>query len=192
MDPTARPPQLSDFLFELDPVLEKELELEPGYRTERLAAIVLWIRSHRERSITRRGRTEKFDSVDELRDVFVPTEITKSHGMASFEPRFEEQVAHVPYDFLECKDLRPVAESSAYRGAMRTVDPSFHGWLFKDTIELAIAGMRGFLAFRGKELSRAIRAYAWPFLWLTYPGRPESVVVMPNPLGQLAIIRSED
>lgn len=183
---------LAAFLSALAPSQIATLDVREGHVAHRFAALVLLVSSHRRRSFTRPdGRTYTVDAVEDFRDVFVPTEIAKSPGMANFEPRFEAHVPEVPAPWLECKDLRPVPESSAYRGAMRTVDPRFHGFDFRDTIELAIAGLRGFLSWRGKELARSIRAFAWPFVWLTYEGGGESAVVMPTASGSPLVLKSE-
>lgn len=185
-------PNLADFLSKLSDDCIRSIDLElDGFRIQRCAAIVLLVSSHRRRTFHKQDGTDySVDAIEDFRDVFVPSEIARAHGMESFEPQFEEHVPEVPAPWLECKDLRPVPESSAYRGAMRTVDPRFHGFDFRDTIELAIAGLRGFLSWRGKELGRSIRAFAWPFVWLTCDGRPESAVVMPTAPGDLFVIKS--
>lgn len=186
-------PNLAHFLAQLDDGRLRMLaDLRDGFRVQRSAAIVLLVSSHRRRTFKRNDGTDySVDAIEDFRDVFVPSEIPRAPGMASFEPRFEEKVPEVPAPWLECKDLRPVPESSAYRGAMRTVEPRFHGFDFRDTIELAIAGLRGFLSWRGKELGRSIRAFAWPFVWLTYDDRADSAVVMPTASGELFVIASE-
>lgn len=190
--PVSAPPSpvLADLLAKLADV--SWLALDPDYELYKYAAIVVLASSHRSRTYHKPdGREYVVEGIDQFRDVFVPTEIVKWAGMEGYEPRFEAEVPEVPADFLECKDLRPVPESSAYRGAMRTVDPSFHGHAFRDTIELAIAGLRGFLSFRGRELGRSIRAFAWPFVWLTWTRSGSSLIVMPNAAGTLSVLKPE-
>ncbi len=185
----------SSFVFTLDDprVLVLDLPDAPPRAVARLSALVVLASSVRRRTWTNQRHEEmSADSTDTFRDVFVPTEIVRSRGMLGFEPAFEALVPDVPFSFLACQDLRPVAQESAYRGVMRQQTPDYCGHEFADTIELAIAGLRGFFSWRGKELGRTIRAFAWPFLWLQYADDSPcpSIAIVPDGEGALSLIRA--
>lgn len=185
---------LDQFIFTMqDPrVAALDLPAAPPSSVVRMAALVVIATSMRRR-FWKDGMMSA-DSLDAFRDVFVPTEIVRSPGMSAFEPAFEALVPEEPPASLLCTDLRPVAEESAYRGVMRQQTPEFLGHDFGDTIDLAIAGLRGFLSWRGKELGRSIRAWAWPFLWVRYdpaPGECPSLVIAPDLHDGLSVVRAE-
>jgi hypothetical protein len=184
---------LERYLFTLhDPrVAALDLGTAPPVAVQRMAAIVVLATSTRRR-FWKSGQMS-VDSVDSFRDVFVPTEIVRSPGMLAFEPAFEALVPEEPNAALACTDLRPVAQESAYRGAMRQQSPDFMGHDFADTIELAIAGLRGFFSWRGKELGRTIRAFAWPFLWLRFAPESErpSLAIVPDEDGGLHVVAAD-
>ena len=188
---------LSTFIFTTEDPRFAELDLPavPATRIEAHAALVVLAMSQRRRTWkTKSGEAHESDSVDTFRDVFVPTDIVRSPGMHALEVTLEALIPEEPYPMLACEDLRPIAEVSAYRGAMRHQTPSFHGYDFGDTIELAIGGLRGFFSWRGRELGRNVRAFAWPFLFMQYDddADPRSIVVTANALGELVQIRAGD
>ena len=140
------------------------------------------------------------DSQEDLTDVYLPTALRSAPGLLHVERVIESIVPHVPPDDFECKDLRPVTEESAYRGARRQQDPKFFGSDYQDAIEVAKRRTDDFLRGKGKILSWKIRAWAWPVLWLRWPaaaGDPDGagaleVVLVVRPEGTIERIGSDD
>ncbi|AGP38752.1 hypothetical protein [Sorangium cellulosum] len=126
----------------------------------------------------------------EMRELYAPPEMTFVPSLFSFESALERRLgAAAPPEPLRCHDLRPRAMSTAYRGGSdRTVEPDFHGHRFAGTIERAVSGLTA-LAAGGRLVAQAVRAYAWPLLWLRYgPDEPaRDVVVYPDLTGALRI-----
>lgn len=123
-----------------------------------------------------------------MRELYSPPEMSFVPALFSFEGALERAVGPAdPPEALRCLDLRPRQVSTAYRGGGdRGVEPDFHGHRFAGTIEKAIAALAAFSA-GGRVIAQAVRAYAWPLLWLRYgPGAPAGeVVVFPDPGGKL-------
>lgn len=139
------------------------------------------------------------DSQGDLTDVYLPTALRQATGLLHVERVIESIVPLVPPDEFECKDLRPVTEESAYRGARRQQDPKFFGFDYQDAIEVAKRGTDDFLRGKGKILSWKIRAWAWPVLWLRWPGAADpygskalDVVLVARPEGTIERIGSDD
>lgn len=124
----------------------------------------------------------------EVRELYAPPEMTFVPALFSFEGALERRLgATEPPEPLRCHDLRPRARSTAYRGGGdRVVEPDFHGHRFAGTIERAVSGLTA-LAAGGRLVAQAVRAYAWPLLWLRYgPDEPtRDVVVYPDLTGAL-------
>ena len=106
------------------------------------------------------------DRVEKLRDVFIPSAVSRVPAMHAFESAVEELVAGPPAEVLRCKDLKRSTRRS-YRGRRSKRNLDFHGHDFADTIEQAEQALKGFL-LKGQILNEAVAAYAWPFLWLRY------------------------
>ncbi|XXX72995.1 hypothetical protein WMF30_35635 [Sorangium sp. So ce134] len=124
----------------------------------------------------------------EVRELYAPPEMTFVPALFTLEGALERRLgAADPPEPLRCHDLRPRARSTAYRGGGdRVVEPDFHGHGFAGTIERAVSGLAA-LAAGGRLVAQAVRAYAWPLLWLRYgPDEPaRDVVVYPDLTGAL-------
>ncbi|WP_437329385.1 hypothetical protein [Sorangium sp. So ce381] len=124
----------------------------------------------------------------EVRELYAPREMSFVPALFSFESTLKRALgAADPPEPLRCLDLRPRAVRTAYRGGGdRVVEPDFQGHHFAGTIESAVATLGAF-ATGGRIVAQAVRAYAWPLLWLRYgPGEPaRDVVVFPDLTGAL-------
>jgi hypothetical protein len=118
-----------------------------------------------------------FDRPMAFREVYVPLELTCVPALFSFEGALEKILGAFldPPECLRCHDLRPRVVGTAYRGGERLVPPDFHGHAFGDTIDKATAAL-GAIGSGGKLVRSAIRAYAWPLLWLRYSEGTEAVL----------------
>ena len=132
-----------------------------------------------------------FDRPIALREIYVPAELSCVPALFSFESAFEAIVgaAAAPPECLRCHDLRPRAAGTAYRGGGRLVAPDFRGHGFGDVIDKATAALDA-IGKGGKLVRSAIRAYAWPLLWLRYPFGvdPREAIVFAGPDGALQAI----
>ena len=133
-----------------------------------------------------------FDRPVALREIYVPAELTCVPELFSFESGFEGILgAAIPPESLRCHDLRPRVGGSAYRGGEREIAPEFRGHGFGDTVDKATAAL-GAVGAGGKLVRSAVRAYAWPLLWLRYtpfPGAAHEAVVFADPDGALRAIQ---
>jgi len=123
-----------------------------------------------------------------MRELYAPPEMSFVSSLFTFEGTLERIVGPAdPPEALRCHDLRPRATATAYRGAGdRVVEPDFHGHRFAGTIDKAVSALAQ-LSAGGRVVAQAVRAYAWPLLWLRYgPGAPApEAVVFPDPTGAL-------
>jgi hypothetical protein len=144
---------------------------EPGGMTEAV-----------HRTLVRRGDGTRVirhwvDTVVRMHEVYVPAALAHVPAMLSFESALEALIAPQPPECLRCHDFRPQSGQSAYRGGADR-EPDFHGHLFADTIRKATAGLDS-IAPRGRVLRRNVWAWAWPFVWLRYPGQtPREVALL--------------
>ncbi|MCC6557166.1 MAG: hypothetical protein IT372_29790 [Polyangiaceae bacterium] len=124
------------------------------------------------------------DEPIQLREIYVPKEMGFVPALFPFEGSFERTVgAAAPPEALRCHDLRPrEAGASAYRGGGKIVEPDFHGYRFAGTVDVAVEALRA-AAARGRIVAQAIRAYAWPLLWLRYRSPEWEVVLFVDPGG---------
>lgn len=132
------------------------------------------------------------DQPIQLREIYVPTEMGFVPALFSFEGIFERVIgAAAPPEALRCHDLRPrTMSTSAYRGGGKIVEPDFHGHAFAGTIDKATEALRAAGA-RGRIVAQAVRAYAWPLLWLRYRAPEREVVVFADPGGLFQAYRGE-
>ncbi|WP_437735541.1 hypothetical protein [Sorangium sp. So ce1335] len=130
------------------------------------------------------------DRLIEVRELYAPPEMAFVPALFSFEGTLKRSLgAADPPEPLRCLDLRPRAARTAYRGGgNRVVEPEFYNHRFAGTIESATAALAA-LAAGGRVVAQAVRAYAWPLLWLRYgPGEPaRDVVVFPDLTGALQV-----
>ncbi len=109
-----------------------------------------------------------------LREAYIPSQVGFVPGLFKLESTMESDIgfqSDMPEE-LRCHDLTGKVAGTAYRGGERRVRPEFLGHEFGDAIDKAIAGLS---AFAAGAVRYDIRAYAWPFLWLRYPGRDVAV-----------------
>lgn len=123
-----------------------------------------------------------------LREIYVPPEMGFVPALFSFEGTLEKIIGAVdPPEALRCHDLRPrEVSTSAYRGGGKIVEPDFHGHRFAGTIEKAVEALRATGA-KGRIVAQAVRAYAWPLLWLRYRMPEREAVVFADPGGALQV-----
>ncbi|WP_437289371.1 hypothetical protein [Sorangium sp. So ce406] len=130
------------------------------------------------------------DRLIEVRELYAPPEMSFVPALFSFEGTLKRSLgAADPPEPLRCLDLRPRAVRTAYRGGGdRVVEPEFYSHRFAGTIEIAAAALAALAAGR-RVVAQAVRAYAWPLLWLRYgPGEPaRDVVVFPDLTGALQV-----
>ncbi|WP_437757672.1 hypothetical protein [Sorangium sp. So ce1389] len=130
------------------------------------------------------------DRLIEVRELYAPPEMSFVPALFSLEGALKRALGEAdPPEPLRCLDLRPRAARTAYRGgADRVVEPEFYTHRFAGTIESATAGLAA-LAAGGRVVAQAVRAYAWPLLWLRYgPGEPaRDAVVFPDLTGALQV-----
>ncbi len=136
------------------------------------------------------------DTMERLGDAILPTLIRNAPGLLHLERVVESILPEQPQDAFECQDLRPVAQTSAYRGATRQQAPVFHGFDFGDGIDLAKKAIDHFLEGKGKLLRYRVRAWGWPLLWLRWCEPPPDptvveVVLVADPAGKLTAIRPQ-
>ncbi|WP_155797964.1 hypothetical protein [Sorangium cellulosum] len=130
------------------------------------------------------------DRLIEVRELYAPPEMSFVPALFPFEGTLKRSLgAADPPEPLRCLDLRPRAVQTAYRGGGdRVVEPEFYKHRFAGTIDIAAAALAA-LATGGRVVAQAVRAYAWPLLWLRYgPGDPaRDVVVFPDLAGALQV-----
>lgn len=123
-----------------------------------------------------------------LREIYVPPEMGFVPALFGFEGSLERIIdTEHPPEALRCHDLRPrEVSTSAYRGGGKIVEPDFHGHRFAGTIEKAVEALRAAGA-KGRIVAQAIRAYAWPLLWLRYRLPEREAVIFADPGGALQV-----
>jgi hypothetical protein len=109
-----------------------------------------------------------------LNEAYMPSHVGHVASLFRLESTMEDDIAYrgpMP-EPLRCHDLTGRVAGSAYRGGGRVVRPEFHGHDFGDAIDKALAGLTA--AGAGANVVRYdIRAYAWPFLRVTWFGHAE-------------------
>ena len=121
------------------------------------------------------------DKFSTMYETYIPRSMSVVPEMFGFESMLERRTTpshRLPPDALECPDLRPQQTGGAYRTARSKKAPTFHGYDFAGTIEMAQSQIERF--FLGKDVARFdIRAWAWPLLWLRYDNSitPEERVI---------------
>lgn len=138
--------------------------------------------------MTNRVRLSYF--VDEpawMREAYLPSELLHDTSLFGFESRLEKAI-ELEGDIVEClrcHDLSETTQGTAYRGGSKKKGPDFRGYDFDDSVDKALAALRALGA--GMQVVRyAIRAYAWPVLWLRYRSEP-SVAVFAGRDGSLQV-----
>jgi hypothetical protein len=112
-----------------------------------------------------------------MREAYLPSELLHEPSLFGLESRLENAIVlrSEIAECLRCHDLSDTTQGSAYRGGAKKKTPDFKGYDFVDTIDKALAGLKALGA--GMQVVRyAIRAYAWPVLWLRYSGGPSVAV----------------
>jgi hypothetical protein len=106
------------------------------------------------------------DRLVSLSDVFVPEALRYAHGLFGFDGALGTAVGELRAPPEELRfDLLATETTSAYRGAQRRADPTFHGHDFDDALGRARSALRG-MAGRGTVLRYEFAAFAVPFLWI--------------------------
>ncbi len=116
------------------------------------------------------------DTPTYLNEAYMPTHIAQLPSLFRLEAVMEEELnmLRTPPEDLRCYDLTGEVVGTAYRGGQKKLRPLFHGHDFGDAIEQGLAGLAA--AGAGANVARyQVRAYAWPFLHLRWPGRPDIV-----------------
>jgi hypothetical protein len=112
-----------------------------------------------------------------LAEAYMPSHIGHVPSLFRLESTMEEDIQFqqpMPDD-LRCHDLTGHVSGTAYRGGSRVVRPEFHGHDFGDTIDKALAGLTA-LGAGASVVRYEVRAYAWPFLKLTWPDGCEMAI----------------
>lgn len=123
------------------------------------------------------------DRVAPFREVFVPSAL-EAVSLDVTSRLFALVPPHLD-DALECADLRPREQASAYRGARGTGElPTFHGHAFDDAIERAKAAIER--VTRTSAVAH-VRAFAWPVLHATYGGDGDALITLDGRGGLVAL-----
>ncbi|MCK6591595.1 MAG: hypothetical protein HUU21_01905 [Polyangiaceae bacterium] len=128
--------------------------------------------------VTNRVRLSYF--IDEpawMCEAYLPSELLHEPSLFGLESAFEKTIEfrNEIDECLRCHDLSDTTQGTAYRGGSKKKAPDFKGYDFADTVDKALAGLAALGA--GMQVVRyAIRAYAWPVLWLRYEYGPNVVV----------------
>lgn len=131
------------------------------------------------------------DKIVAFRDVFVPSSLKNDPVLFGVETAIEALVPQAPNALLECKDLRNVSTTSAYRGTLaQTQKPMFHGHDFEDTIDQGRSAVQQLYAVRGKLISASVQAFAWPLLHVRFVATDPAtqLVILPDASGELHAI----
>lgn len=142
--------------------------------------------------VTNRVRLSYY--VDEpawMREAYLPSELLHEPSLFGLESRLEKtiELESEIAECLRCHDLSDSTQGTAYRGGSKRKAPDFKGYDFVDAVDKALAGLKALGA--GMQVVRyAIRAYAWPILWLRYSGGP-NVAVFAGRYGSLVAFSGE-
>ena len=112
-----------------------------------------------------------------MREAYLPSEMLHDPSLFGLESTLENTIVlgSEIAECLRCHDLSDTTQGSAYRGGSKKKTPDFKGYDFADTVDKALSGLKALGA--GMQVVRyAIRAYAWPVLWLRYSGGPSVAV----------------
>lgn len=133
------------------------------------------------------------DKLAHHRFVLVPSELTTQKDYFGIGTAISEIAAETPVDTLECKDLRTIGVSTAYRGAKSGARerPTFHGYDFGDTPEQGKKTLESLFQGRGRTLEAGARAFAWPLCKLDWAGGA-SALLLADPDGVLRVITPKD
>ncbi len=111
-----------------------------------------------------------------LNEAYMPAHIAQQPSLFHLEKVMEKELTMLvtPPEELRCYDLTGEVVGTAYRGGSKKLRPLFHGHDFGDAIDQGLAGLAA--AGAGAQVARyQVRAYAWPFLRLLWPGFPDLV-----------------
>lgn len=123
------------------------------------------------------------DRVAPFREVFVPSALEAvtldaTSRIFGLVPPFVDEA-------LECLDLRPREQQSAYRGARGKGElPTFHEHAFEDAVDRAKAAIER--VTRTSAVGH-VRAFAWPVLWVSYPDDGEHLITLDGRGGLVAL-----
>jgi hypothetical protein len=112
-----------------------------------------------------------------MREAYLPSEMLHDPALFGFESRLEDTIVLESEinECLRCHDLSDTTQGTAYRGGAKKKTPDFKGYDFADSVDKALSGLRALGA--GMQVVRyAIKAYAWPVLWLRYSYGPSVAV----------------